>query len=188
MKKIHPQKNTHAAFLVCSPCYLALDTYFTHWLKGALSVAQFFSWCTHVKHHQTKSFYRTNPDIRAFSIFKTFSTKNTYFWGSGENAFKLSSVFRLHWCNFNVCTFALFIMEAIFYAFVLSKFPRVYWTYFAKGRAASVPSTVSTVCLFCSFKDLILKSGAQECKWNESSNYLWIQPMHHHSSWAHSVC
>ena len=26
-----------------------------------------------------------------------------------------------------------------------------------------------TACLFCSFKDLILKSGAQECKWDESS-------------------
>lgn len=40
---------------------------------------------------------------------------------------------------------------------------------FAKERAVSVPSAESTVCLFCSFKDLILRSGAQECKWDESS-------------------
>lgn len=46
------------------------------------------------------------------------------------------------------------------------------WTYFAKRRAASVPSAESTVCLFCSLKDLILKSGAQQSKWDESSKTI----------------
>lgn len=50
-------------------------------------------------------------------------------------------------------------------------------TYFAKRGAASVPSPESTVCLFCSFKDLILESGAQECKWDESSK-LSLNPAH----------